>query len=452
MSGYFGKDKFYSSSKLDSSENHLNWGNATGTLRWNHLFSNKIFSNTSLVFSDYEFAIGEKKKGIEAKYYSGIRDWIIKSDFDYSPNPDHYIKTGIQVNYHTFTPGALVIEGNIDQSNSSFINKINAFETGIYIEDNIQYKSRIKINPGLRISFYQSGTLNTILPEPRLSLAYKISQGLSAKISAAYMNQFIHLLSNTRIGLPADLWVPSTNKIKPQQSFQIATGIIKDITDKNISISIEAYYKKMNNVINYKEGASFMSIYDNNPNISWEDNITTGQAWSYGSEFLLRKKSGKFSGWIGYTLSWTQMQFDELNQGKTFYAKYDRRHDISIVGIYKILDNDADKFKDGVTLSGTWVYGTGNALTMPKSNYTASNGTQVTLYTERNSVRAEAYHRFDLGIQWHKRKIKGERTWELSAYNVYNRANPFFYYQNNGKLFKFWLFTIIPSISYTYKF
>ncbi|MEY5046675.1 MAG: hypothetical protein RLZZ175_34 [Bacteroidota bacterium] len=449
LSGYFGKDKFYSDG--DDTKYNLNWGNATGTLRWNHQYNSKLFSNTSLIFSDFKFEIGLNQNLFSAKYYSGIRDWILKSDYDYALNTENYIKAGVQVIYHTFTPSATVQK--IESTTKENINTTNAIETGIYIEDDIQYKNRLKINPGLRISYYQSGSLNKILPEPRLSLAYKIKEDLSSKFSFSLMNQYIHLLSNTSIGLPTDLWVPSTNKVKPQQSFQIATGLAKDLIKKDISLSIEAYYKKMNNIINYKEGASFVDIGNNgNNSISWEDNVTSGQAWSYGSEFLIRKKSGKFSGWIGYTLSWTKMQFDEINEGKTFFARYDRRNDISIVAIYKLLDNEKNQFKDGITLSSAWVYGTGNAITMPIASYNTSNGNQVTEFGPRNGFRMQAYHRLDLGIQFHKRKLKGERIWEFSIYNTYARANPFFYYQNNGKLYKVALFRIIPSLSYNYKF
>jgi hypothetical protein len=180
--------------------------------------------------------------------------------------------------------------------------------------------------------------------------------------------------------------------------------------------------------------------------------VTTGKAWSYGSEFLFRRKIGRLSGWVGYTLSWTQMQFDALNYGKKFYAKYDRRHDISVVGIYKIHDNKNERFKEGITLSSTWVYGTGNALTLPIGSYVSLNGFPVTEYGPRNSFRMQAFHRLDFGIQFHRLKRHGERTWEWSIYNVYNQANPFFYYNDNGKLMKVSLFRIIPAFSYNYKF
>jgi hypothetical protein len=282
------------------------------------------------------------------------------------------------------------------------------------------------------------------------------------------------MLSNTGINLPTDLWVPVTDRVKPQSSQQIALGIVKDIDKHNIAISLEGYYKTMNNVLGYKEGASFLEL--NEPSDitapKWEDNVTAGHSWSYGAEFLIQKKGGKLTGWIGYTLSWTQMQFDSLNFGQKFYARYDRRNDISVVAMYKLNDH--------INLSGTWVYGTGNAVTLPLSSYMPqfhrfisterpdyeNNGyfgmiyLQAEEFGEKNSYRMRSYHRLDLGIQFHKNKKWGERIWEISVYNAYCRFNPFFYYsdmkyENNkeyGVLRQVSLFPIIPSFTYSFKF
>jgi hypothetical protein len=290
------------------------------------------------------------------------------------------------------------------------------------------------------------------------------------------MNQYIHLLSNTGISLPTDLWVPATDRVKPQQSRQVAFGIVKDIDKHNLSVSLEGYYKTMDNVIGYKEGATFITFDEPEEmnDISWEDNITAGRAWSYGFEFLLQKKGGKVTGWLGYTLSWTQMQFDSLNFGRKFYARYDRRHDISIVAMYRINDH--------INLSGTWVYGTGNAITLPLSAYWADyhlfTGTHQSyddnngnflhrMYSifadeagEKNNFRMRPYHRLDLGIQFHKKKKWGERIWEISVYNAYCHFNPFFYYNDTkieqgkeyGILKQVSLFPIIPSFNYSFNF
>jgi hypothetical protein len=335
------------------------------------------------------------------------------------------------------------------------------------------------MNAGLRISNYQVSGVNYVRPEPRLAAAYKLSNDLAFKASYALMNQYVHLLTNTGIGLPTDLWVPSTDKVAPQQSQQVAAGFAKDFDKKGLTLTIEGYCKKMNNLINYKEGASFLLINDPtfNNRMRWEDNVTTGQGWSYGAEFLLQKKVGKFSGWAGYTLSWTKWQFAELNFGKAFFPRYDRRNDISLVGIYDI--------KPNITVSAVWVFGTGNALTMPLSRYNgysnyntrfgANNvinnpstpvsplfaGRAVQEYGEKNTFRAEPYHRLDVGVQFSKKKRRLERTWEISIYNAYNRKNPFFYQLNTKTdannqtiniLQRYSIFPIIPSFSYNFKF
>ena len=328
-----------------------------------------------------------------------------------------------------------------------------------------------RVNAGFRLSYFIAEKKSYLRPEPRLSASYNLRPDLAVKASYADMNQYVHMLSNTGIGLPTDLWVPSTDQIAPQRSQQVALGIAKDLPAHDLTLTVEGYYKKSNNIIGYKEGASFLLIEDpeSAEKVSWENNITPGQGWSYGAEVLLQRKFGRLSGWIGYTLSWTQLQFDSLNFGQKYFARYDRRHDISVVGIYN--------FSDRITLSGTWVYGTGNALTMPlavfntptnlpseyKPDYNPHGGFDQTgtYYGDKNSFRMAAYHRFDLGIQFHKKKRWGERTWDISIYNAYNRRNPFFYYlqeeylgdnQSHTKLKKVALFPILPSVSYGFKF
>jgi TonB dependent receptor len=492
LSGYFGQDKFSTNttSPQNSSSNGLNWGNETATLRWNHLFSQKLFGNLSLIYSRYRFNISSTTNATDIQtnetsvynlqYDSGIRDYSIKYDFDYFPNPKHALKLGIQSTFHRFTPSAVVLQDSDISRFETKIENIDVVESGIYAEDVWQATERIKMNIGLRLSNYHVSNVDYLRPEPRISAAYKLSNDLAFKASYAIMNQYVHLLTNTGIGLPTDLWVPTTDKVAPQQSQQIAAGFAKDFDKKGLTLTIEGYYKKMSNLINYKEGASFLLVNDitGSGTVRWEDNVTAGQGWSYGSEFLLQKKMGRFSGWAGYTLSWTKWQFDELNFGKEFYPRYDRRHDISLVGIYDI--------KPNITVSAVWVYGTGNALTVPLSRYNgysnyntrfgrnitnASNtstpatplfaGRAVQEYGEKNTFRAEAYHRLDLGVQLHKKKRRHERTWEISIYNAYNRKNPFFYQLNTkidannqtiNILQRYSIFPIIPSFSYNFKF
>ncbi|MFH0843812.1 MAG: TonB-dependent receptor [Bacteroidota bacterium] len=480
LSGYFGKDKFYMKYKSIGYSEKVGflWGNSTATLRWNHLFSNKLFCNTSLIFSHYSFGIYDdykviaENKDFHAEYYSGIRDLTFKSDFDFLPNPKHWIKAGVISIFHRFNPYAYVEEDIPHQVHEREVSYTSSIETGVYAEDTWQPLQVLKINAGIRLSIYKATEKYYFNPEPRLSLALSLKPDMALKASYSSMNQYIHLLSNTGINLPTDLWVPATDKVKPQSSRQVAFGIVKDIDKNDLAVSLEGYYKTMDNVIGYKEGASFLELGEpsdiNAP--KWEDNVTAGRSWSYGAEFLFQKKSGKLTGWIGYTLSWTKMQFDSLNFGRKFYARYDRRHDISVVAMYKLNDH--------INLSGTWVYGTGNAVTLPLSAYWADYH-RFNLWTDRNfymdevwysqyanefgeknSYRMKAYHRLDLGIQFHKQKKWGERIWEISVYNAYCRFNPYFYYsdivlKNNkwyGVLKQVSLFPVIPSFTYSFRF
>jgi hypothetical protein len=471
LSGYFGKDKFHANYSEEYDEKaSFDWGNATATLRWNHLFSSKLFANTSAVFSDYRFGISYKMKdqvsneNYYAEYYSGIRDLSLKFDIDYLPSPSHWIKAGAITIQHRFTPYVFIEIDEPLNVNKKQKEQTDGVESGIYIEDTWKPFTNVKVNGGVRFSHFLASKEQYHFFEPRLSAAWNLGNDYALKASYASMNQYIHMISNTGISLPTDLWVPTTDRVKPQQSRQVALGAVKDFTVPEMSVSIEGYYKKMNNVIGYKEGATFIQIEEvaSGEGISWEDNVTSGHAWSYGLEFLIQKKEGRFNGWIGYTLSWTQMQFDSLNFGKKFYARYDRRHDISLVGTFKLNDH--------ITLSGTWVYGTGNAVTMPVSVYPAPEyadiyisgnmGNYIKEYGQKNNYRMAPYHRLDLGIQFHKEKKWGERIWEISVYNVYNRKNPFFYNidyvsaygRSYTRLKQVSLFPIIPSFSYSFKF
>lgn len=433
----------------------------------------------SAIYSNYSFGIYEKYKVIRenkdyfAEYYSGIRDFSLKYDIDFIPNTNHWIKAGIITNMHRFNPHAFVEEDVAGNIHTRDIKYTHGIESGIYIEDTWQPVLSLKVNGGFRFSHFIATKKQYHFLEPRISLAWRLKNDVAIKGSYSSMNQYIHMISGTGISLPTDLWVPTTDRVAPQQSRQIAIGLVKDIRNPELAFSIEGYFKDMNHVIGYKEGASFIDFDEATSavGINWEDNVTAGRAWSYGLEFLLQKKEGRLNGWIGYTLSWTQMQFDSLNFGKKYFARYDRRHDISIVAIYKISNR--------ITLSGTWVYGTGNAVTLPLSEYMAPrhlqtrnpnipydysfspfSGYYVNDYGEKNSFRMKAYHRMDIGIQFHKAKKWGERIWEFSVYNLYNQKNPFFYYPDHknvnnkeyGLLKQVSLFPVIPSFTYSFKF
>lgn len=475
LSGYFGQDKFYAHYKTgpDSKEKiGLDWGNATGTFRWNHLWSDRLFSNSAFVFTNYAFGIKYNTENngdfFTLNYSSGIRDYSIKQDFDFIPVPDHYLKFGFLSTYHRFTPSAVVLKSSNAPDNSKTVQTLEAFESGLYIEDDWRITARLKVNVGFRVSMFNTQGKTYIRPEPRFAARYILRDNLSMKASYAMMNQYLHLLSNTGIGLPTDLWVPATKRIAPQQSQQVALGAAMDIPKHKLMVSLEGYYKWSKDVLGYKDGASFLLVDDiggNEEPVNWENNVTPGKAWSYGVEFLVQRKFGKFTGWVGYTLSWSQLQFDSINFGKKYYAKYDRRHDISVVGIYKINEH--------ITLSATWVFGTGNAITLPLAEYVVvphdPTNTQepfmpffgnnfVSDYGSKNNFRMAPYHRMDIGIQFHRKMKWWDRTFELGFYNLYNRKNPFFYYvgyDNTGtqrKLKQISLFPIIPSVSWTIKF
>lgn len=472
FSMYAGRDGFSRKEKTGTGKENqgFNWGNQTATFRWNHIFKNGVFLNTSLIYSNYHFSVFDEATRNTKKYFlqykSSIKDIGLKSNLDFSLGKNNRLKGGLLLTRHLFNPNAMVFTDEQIDSVKKERNNIETFEGAAFIEDVISVGSHLSMNAGVRFSsFYTKEKFYNGL-EPRLSVLYKINNDLSLKGSFANMNQYIHLLSNSGIGLPTDLWVPATNLVKPQQSTQYAFGMAKDFKNEN-SLTIEGYYKDMQNIIAYKNGADFLLLSTDNNNgqelrpVDWENNVTSGRGWSYGAEILFKKNQGRLTGWVGYTLSWTLNQFDSLNNGKKFYARYDRRHDISIVGIYKIKENK--------TLSVNWVFGTGNALNVPLYEFSGGlynpSGTglayqfAVNDYGERNSFRGAVYHRLDISMQFHKNKKKNRRrTWEVGLYNAYNRANPFYYYTNRTdgsdtrKLYYTALFPVIPSIKYQLKF
>ncbi len=473
FSAYMGDDRFYAISKYkgqnftEKSKGGIDWGNITAAARWNRIFSNKLFSNTTLTYSNYNFnTIFEEElqyKNPPSKEYSGmvyksgIGDWAFRIDFDYIPQPDHYIKFGGSAIHHTFSPGALGIKSVELKDTTLGARDIIAGELNLYVEDDIKINNNLKINAGLYLSaFYVRGKTYKRI-EPRLAARQIIGPELSLKASYSRMNQYIHLLTNSGISLPTDLWVPSTDMLKPQSSDQVSLGIFKDYQGE-YEFSAEAYYKKMQNAMEYKEGSGFFNI-----NSKWENKITQGEGQSYGIELLARRNIGKLTGWVGYTLSKTERKFDDINQGKPFPYKYDRRHDIGSVLMYK--PNPRREY------SATWVYGTGNAITLPIAQYRTTPSVDyagyyyVTAYSERNAYRMNSYHRLDVSASFIKQKKWRERRWVIGAYNAYSRSNPFYVdiewaeertvnneHQYRTKFVQYSLFPIIPSVSYQFKF
>ena len=480
LSGYFGDDRFYANTKetylnngvenIYDSENSLNWGNVITALRWNSIINDKLFSNTTLRYSRYRFNVGFSEKTTETSssgtkenefsfnYFSGIEDWSGNVDFDFVPNPNHYIKFGIGNTYHTFRPGVNQFKSNegtsaIDTTFGS--SNLFAHEANVYIEDDLKVGELLKFNIGLHASAFLMNKKTYYSLQPRFSGRYLLDETMSLKASYARMTQFLHLLTNTSIGLPTDLWVPATDKIAPQTSDQIAIGVAKTVK-KQYEVSLEGYYKWMNNLIEYKDGASFFGS-----ETDWQDKVESGKGWSYGGELLIEKKQGKTTGWIGYTLSWTNRQFEEINFGEVFPYKYDRRHDIGIAVTHKF-----DKYKDRkgrdkwIDVGMVFVYGTGNATTLGLERYRSNDngffGSEVVHIDGRNNYRMPNYHRLDLGVNIHTKKKRGERTWSFGVYNAYSRQNPFFLffgYENNQRVLKqISLFPVLPSFSYNFKF
>ncbi len=463
FSFYGGRDKFYArnndSQYDEKSKFSLGWGNITSVMRWNHEYTPKLFSNYTLNFSRYQFDVrAEVESPDEAtavRFYSGIRDWMAKADYDYLPNPNHYIKFGGNVIQHRFKPGAtqlnLEVDSEVDLDTALGESNIDALEYYLYAEDDYKVSDKLKVNVGLHYSGFWVDKQMFHSLQPRISGRYLLNSSSSLKLSYARMAQFIHLLTNPGIGLPTDLWVPSTALVMPEKSDQIAAGYAKTLGD--YEVSVEAYYKQMQNIIEYKDGQSYVGTAT-----SFETKVSSGTGWSYGGEFLVQKKLGDFTGWVGYTLSWTNRQFADLNQGKVFPYRYDRRHDISVVLAYQLSEK--------IDFTCTWVYGTGNAVTLAEGTFPQYgtsfdefyNPTNLNYYPDRNNFRMASYHRMDIGVNFKKEKKRGVRTWNISVFNVYNRKNPFFLtIESNAKtetknLVQYSLFPIIPSISYNYEF
>lgn len=475
LSGYFGRDVFDFVNGKQSLDVNIPWGNSTGTFRWNHVFNNKLFANTTVVYNDYNFSFQATQNNFEVKLQSGIRDVTVKQDFDWYPYAKHKLKFGGLYTYHKFTPS--VVSGKQD---SIVFNPKNAQikyarEAALYFQDEWELSKTWSVNMGLRYSLFQQVGPTTIYTtdtdgnrldstvykrgdliktyggfEPRLTVRKSINETSSIKASVTRNLQYIHLVSNSGTTLPTDIWVPSTYKVKPQESWLYAAGYFQNFKNNMYETSVEVYYKQMNNQIEYKEGYTPNSLDDT------ENSFVFGKGWSYGAEFFVNKLKGRLTGWIGYTLSWTNRRFNQLNEGKTYPAKYDRRNDMSIVALYEI----NKKWK----VSATFVYGTGNATTLPQRFYVVG-GVLSQEYSRINQYRLPSYHRLDLSATLtpkknENRKLKTE--WVFSLYNAYSRQNPYFIYFDqtgnpadgslNVQAKQVSIFPVIPAVTWNFKF
>jgi len=469
LSGYFGRDAFSFKDQGGSFDANLKWGNATATMRWNHLFNDKLFMNTSLIYNNYNFDATAGFGDILFKLKSGVRDVNGAIDFDYFPTIRNAVKFGVNYTHHGFTPS--ITTGKVgDITFDVQANKLKvAHEYAAYILDDIAVTDWLKLNVGLRFSgftftgpfkkFYRNnGVIDTVEftrsdniktyggLEPRFSSRFRINNNISIKAGITVNKQYMHLVSNSTTTLPFDVWVPSTDRVKPQTVVQYSLGYFQNYKDDMFETSIEAYYKDMSNQIEF--GESYVAQIDQDP----ENGFTYGKGQAYGLEFFVKKAKGKFTGWIGYTLSYTWRKFPELNNGVKFPAKYDRRHDLSVV-----LQWDVTK---KLNLSTVFVYGTGNTTTLPIGRYFIG-GQIVNEYGDRNGYRLVPYHRWDVSLTYVIKDKKWYSDIAVSIYNVYSRKNPYFiYYSVDGsasqgnldvKAKQVSLFPILPSITWNFK-
>lgn len=462
LSGYFGKDILGLGSSFG-----FNWGNTTSTVRWNHLFNAKLFSNTSFIYSNYAYLI---KAGFDDQSFqikSSIRDYDVKQDFSYFANSNNSIKFGFNFMHHTFRP--TVFSGTNINTADSLKNRY-ALEGGIYVQNEQNLSSKFSIKYGLRYSLFdylgpgtaytydakgkiidkkQYGNGESIKSygglEPRISAKYQLNDVSSVKASYNRNLQYLHILSNSTTSSPTDIWVPSSNNVKPQIANQIAAGYFRNFNNNMYECSVETYYKTLGNQIDYKNGADLFL----NPDVEAE--LEYGKGRAYGAEFYFHKQTGRLTGWISYTLSRSLRTFKNINNGSEYPAKQDRIHDIAIVGMYDITKK--------IKASANWVYNTGSAVTFPSGSYIVDNQ-KVPYYTERNGYRMPSYHRLDIGVTWYRKKTeKRESSWNFSVYNAYGRQNAYSISFEDSKTdptkkeaVKTSLFRWVPSITYNFKF
>lgn len=463
LSGYFGRDDFGFADEFG-----FDWGNATGTIRWNHNFGEKLFSNSSFIVSNYSYDINILGD-VDVTIGSQIDDLNLKQDFTWYASPRNTFRFGGNVIYHSIMPGEITVSAN-SGINAETIETRKAIEWAAYVSNNQNISERLKLYYGLRMSlfsnvgpgeFYEFNESKELINtrnysdfefvntqggiEPRLGLNYMLNSKSALKTSYNRIFQYLHLLSNSTTTTPTDLWLPSSNNVKPQISDQISVGYFRNFKDNEYESLIEIYYKDLKNQIDYKNGAELVF------NSTVEAELVFGRGWAYGAEFMFKRNFGRLNGWISYALSRTLRQFDDINNGNPFPARQDRIHDLALVGIYQISPK--------LTASANWIYYTGNAVTFPSGKYEI-DGVTVGYYTERNGYRMPPYHRLDLGLTWERKKNeKFESAWNFSVYNAYARENAYFIQfrqneenPNKTEAVQFALFKIIPSVSYRFKF
>jgi len=486
LSFYNGRDQMDSEFKeksdyyISEDKTKLNWGNMISSLRWNYQFSPKLFSNTTFAYTQYRFKANtitkdknlrqEIENNYSSEYKSGINDWTANMDFEYHPSPSHQIKFGAGYLYHQFNPE---VESSriyhredgvqVDTTYKSLGNsQLNAHEMALYGEDNIKLSDKLSINAGLHISAFHVQGKGYASLQPRVSARFQATDNLSFKAAYSQMSQYIHLLTSYTITMPTDLWVPATKHIKPMRSNQYSTGAYYT-GFKGWELSAEVYFKDMNNILEYKDGASFMGSSSN-----WTEKVEMGQGRSYGLELMLQKTVGNTTGWLAYTLAKSERKFEKggINNGEWFPYRYDRRHNINLTLSHK--------FSDKIDVGASWEFSTGGTTTLaeektmiirpessPGYHYEFRGGDYI---EKRNNYRMRSSHRLNVGINFHRKTKRGMGTWSFSVYNIYNAMNPTFLYKDTEYeydgttekektvLKKVTILPFIPSVSYTYKF
>ncbi|SHJ46322.1 Outer membrane receptor for ferrienterochelin and colicins [Tangfeifania diversioriginum] len=463
LSFYSGNDSQYYNNNRDgtNSKYRYSWGNITSVFRWNHIFSQKLFSNISAYYSRYQLNNhGSSDSGEQEMVFratSDMQDLALKADFDWYVSPSYTIRFGGKASRMQFAPNIVQMKGIDTDIRLNEEQKNNSTHFEYFAEHNLN-TGKFNVNLGMRGATYITGEKTYNYFEPRAALKFRSHTGFSANASYTQMTQFIHLLTNSSLGMPTDLWVASTDEVKPQESEQVSTGIEQRLS--NYVFGFETYYKWLRDVIRFEEGAVFLSSQDT----KWNENISVGRGRAYGAEFMAKKVHGKLTGMLSYTLSWSERQFNEVNQGRWFPHKYDRRHDISLLGEYRLFKNEyrEKSISFGFTLQS------GNNLSMPDVEYEgmylpggSENSRGVPDWQQAkqsfdnpNNLKMPVFHHLDLGYNTKRKKQNGKTyTWSFSVYNVYNRMNPWYYYKNpSGKVKQVSIFPVIPSVGFKYTF
>lgn len=456
LSGFSGRDnaQYTGTSSLNYG---IRFGNATGTLRWNHLFSPKLFVNTTVLANQYQLSLSTLQSGYVAQLYTGIRDVSAKTDWEFYPSPKHTLRWGGILTRHAFSPlstsSKLPKSGKLPTFPTDSINRQFATEAAIYFNDDWAISNRLTLTAGLRLPLFWNGQAQYTRLEPRLSTRLVLTPQSSLKASFTIMNQFLQLVPNSTASLPTDIWLPSSALVQPQASQQVALGWFHNTADNGYEFSLEGYVKDMQHQVLFKQGTQLLVSSDIN------QSLTFGRGWSIGLEAYARKTTGRLTGWISYTLSKTTQQFDALNNGQAFPFAYDRRHNLAIVGSYELTPR--------WTLAGNFIFYTGRPYTLPVGRVEVGGGSSLyndiyADYSTRNNARLRPYHRLDISATYKRPKTwfgrPGTSEWVFSVYNLYSRLNPYFVYVAADDITRLpvarevSLLPIIPSVSYQITF